>query len=79
MKEFGLFIDGQWRSAADGRMLATINPATEEPWAHVAAAGPADVDAAVAAARRAWDERVWRDQSAGERAAVLSKIAVAIS
>jgi aldehyde dehydrogenase (NAD+) len=79
MKEFGLFIDGQWRSAADGRMLATINPATEEPWAHVAAAGPADVDAAVSAARRSYDERVWRGQSNQERAAVLSRIAAAIT
>ncbi|MDB4968908.1 MAG: NAD-dependent aldehyde dehydrogenase, partial [Myxococcales bacterium] len=73
MKEFGLFVDGQWRSPADGRMLATINPATEEPWAAVAAASPDDVDRAVMAARRSFDSGVWRHQSRQERAAVLAK------
>jgi aldehyde dehydrogenase (NAD+) len=76
MQKYGLFIDGKWRDAADCRTVPTINPATEEPWAEVAAAGPADVDAAVSAARRAFDS--WRRSSRAERSAVLGRIAAAI-
>jgi aldehyde dehydrogenase (NAD+) len=78
MKEFALFIDGQWRGASDGRFFASINPATEEPWAQVAAAGPDDVEAAVTAARRAFDDGRWRKRSAAERAEVLSKVGALI-
>src|ERR1700733_11060961 len=56
--EYGLFIDGEFVPAADGRQFATVNPATEEPLAQVADAGEADVDRAVAAARAAYG-RVW--------------------
>ncbi len=78
MNEYRLFIDGEWRAAQDGRVQASINPATEEPWAHVSAAGPADVDAAVAAARRAFTDGKWRRAPREERAAVLSKIAAGL-
>ena len=71
---YGLFVAGAFRPAADGRTFATINPATEEPLAQVAAAGPADVDAAVAAARTAY-ERVWRPMPGSERAKYLYRIA----
>ena len=46
----GLFIAGQWRSAASGRTMPVENPATREILAHVADADPADAQAAVAAA-----------------------------
>jgi len=72
--ENGLFIDGEFGPAADGAQFATINPATEEPLAQVAQAGPADVDRAVAAARRAY-EQVWRDMPGAERAKYLYRIA----
>jgi aldehyde dehydrogenase (NAD+) len=72
--EYGLFVAGAFRPAADGRTFATINPATEEPLAQVAAAGPADVDAAVAAARTAY-EQVWRPMAGSERAKYLYRIA----
>ena len=49
---YGLFIDGEFVDPVDGGTFKTINPATEEVLAEVAEAGPADVDAAVAAARR---------------------------
>jgi aldehyde dehydrogenase (NAD+) len=78
VKEFSLFIDGQWRGASDGRIFASINPATEEPWAHVAAAGPEDVALAVGAARRAFDDGRWRKKPVAERAEVLGKIAALI-
>jgi aldehyde dehydrogenase (NAD+) len=72
--EYGLFVAGEFRSATDGRTFATINPATEEPLAEVAAAGPADVDAAVAAARSAY-EQVWGAMPGSERAKYLYRIA----
>jgi aldehyde dehydrogenase (NAD+) len=72
--EYGLFVAGEFRPAADGRTFATINPATEEPLAQVATAGAADVDAAIAAARTAY-EQVWRPMPGSERAKYLYRIA----
>ena len=72
--EYGLFIDGEFGPAADGGTFATINPATEEPLARVAQAGPADVGRAVAAARRAY-ETTWRPMPGAERAKYLYRIA----
>jgi aldehyde dehydrogenase (NAD+) len=72
--EYGLFIDGEFVPAADGRQFATVNPATEEPLAQVADAGKADVDRAVAAARAAY-ERVWGPMPGAERAKYLYRIA----
>jgi hypothetical protein len=51
---YGLFIGGKDVAASDGKTFATVNPATEEPLASVAAAGDDDIDAAVGAARAAF-------------------------
>jgi aldehyde dehydrogenase (NAD+) len=72
--EYGLFVDGEFRPAAEGTTFATINPATEEPLARVAEAGAADVEAAVAAARRAY-ESTWGQMPGRERAKYLYRIA----
>jgi aldehyde dehydrogenase (NAD+) len=72
--EYGLFVAGEFRPAADGGTFETINPATEEPLAAVAAAGPADVDRAVTAAREAF-EQVWGPMPGAERAKYLYRIA----
>jgi aldehyde dehydrogenase (NAD+) len=72
--EYGLFIDGQFSPAADGGQLVTLNPATEEPLARVAVAGPPDVDRAVAAARAA-QENIWGPMPGAERAKYLFRIA----
>jgi aldehyde dehydrogenase (NAD+) len=72
--EYGLFIDGQFAPAADGRQFATINPATEGPLARVALAGQADVDRAVAAAGAAY-EHVWGPMPGAEHAKYLYRIA----
>jgi aldehyde dehydrogenase (NAD+) len=71
---YGLFVDGGFREAADGRTLDTVNPATEERLSSVAHAGEADVDAAVAAARRA-HEQVWGPMAPAERGKYLFRIA----
>jgi len=54
-----MLIDGQLRPARSGRTFAVVNPATEETIGVVADAGPEDLDDAVAAARRAFDETGW--------------------
>ena len=54
-----LLIGGQWVDAVSGKTFETINPATEQPLCHVAEADSADVDAAVIAARNAFDAPSW--------------------
>ena len=66
-----LFIGGEFREAAGGRRFVTENPATGQPIAEVAEGGPADVDAAVAAARKAADSGVWSRMSPGDRKRIL--------
>ena len=73
-QEYGLFIDGKWSRAAGGKTFATINPATEETLARVADAGPADVDRAVQAARKAY-EKTWSKTSGADRGKYLYRIA----
>ncbi len=71
---YGLFISGEFTAPADGAHFATLNPATEQPLAEVAQAGPADVAAAVAAARAAY-EGAWGAMPGRDRAKYLYRIA----
>jgi aldehyde dehydrogenase (NAD+) len=71
---YGLFVNGEFGPAADGRTLTTVNPATEEPLAEVAVAGAADVDRAVRAARVAFDT-VWGPMPGAQRAKYIYRIA----
>jgi aldehyde dehydrogenase (NAD+) len=71
---YELFIDGRFVEPRSGKHFATINPATEARLANVAEAGPADVDAAVRAARRAYDD-VWGPMPGRQRAKYLYRIA----
>ena len=66
-----LFINNQWRPAANGARFPVVNPATEETIAEVAAAAPSDVDDAVAAARAGLESDAWRGLSARKRGALL--------
>src|ERR1035438_10015425 len=75
--EYGLFIDGEFTPAADGKQFTTVNPATEEPLATVAEAGRPDVDRAIAAARQAF-EQSWGPMPGQDRAKYLYRIARAI-
>jgi len=67
------FVDGQFVDGG-GEPLKTVNPATEEVLAEIGTASPADVDRAVAAARKAF-EKVWGPMSGAERAKYLFRIA----
>ncbi|BCJ33122.1 betaine-aldehyde dehydrogenase [Actinocatenispora thailandica] len=71
---YGLFVDGEFVAPTDGESMKTVDPATEEVLAEVAVAGPADVDRAVAAARKAY-QRVWGPMPGTERAKYLYRIA----
>ncbi len=68
-----LFIGNEWRGAASGQVLEVVNPATEEVLATVHAAGEADVDAAVQAARRCFESEEWRGISPRKRGALLHR------
>jgi acyl-CoA reductase-like NAD-dependent aldehyde dehydrogenase len=70
-----LFIDGKWAPAESGETLVTIDPATEQPLAVVAAGGRADVNRAVDAARRAFEDPAWRGMQPRERGRLLMRIA----
>ena len=71
---YGLFVNGEFVPAADGRTFATVNPASEEPLAEIALAGQADVDRAVRAAREAF-ENVWGPMPGAQRAKYIYRIA----
>jgi aldehyde dehydrogenase (NAD+) len=72
-ESYGLFIDGSFVEGSGGR-FKTVNPATEEVLAEVVEASAEDVDAAVTAARRAFDD-VWGPMPGRERAKYLYRIA----
>lgn len=70
-----MFIDGDFRPAADGRVFATVNPAIGLPLAEVARGSQVEVDAAVAAARRAFRSGVWSRMAPRARMAVMQRFA----
>jgi aldehyde dehydrogenase (NAD+) len=70
---YGLFIGGDFRAPIDGRRVATLNPATEEPVAEVAFAGEADLGSAVESAREA--QPGWAALSGLERGKYLFRVA----
>lgn len=71
-----LYIDGHWVSPQGGAPLPVINPATEQPFSQVANGSAADVDLAVAAARRAFPG--WSTTDVATRVACLEAIVAGI-
>jgi aldehyde dehydrogenase (NAD+) len=70
-----VFIDGEWVPPEDGGVIGVRSPATEELVGRVGEASPADMDRAVAAARRTFDAGEWRRTPAKERGAVIRRAA----
>ncbi|MGW3028656.1 aldehyde dehydrogenase family protein [Streptomyces sp. NPDC001221] len=70
-----IHVAGEWRAALSGATREILDPADAEPLALVAEGDERDADAAVAAARRAFDEGPWPRTSAAERAALLHRVA----
>lgn len=73
-ERYGLFIDGKWVKPEGGKYFDTINPATEEKLAEIAEASAKDVDKAVKAARKAYNN-VWSKMPANERGKYIYRIA----
>ena len=73
-----LFIGGEWVTPAGTGIIEVVNPATEEPAGRVPEATEADIDRAVEAARKAFDEGPWPKMAPTERAEILTKVSQAV-
>lgn len=74
VRSYRMLIGGEWRDAADGDTFESIDPYTGRAWARVPRAGAADVDAAVRAARRAFDAGPWAGMLPAQRARLLRNL-----
>ena len=70
-----MLLGGELRAASDGATIDAIDPATGGALGTIPKASQSDVDQAVVAARRAFDEGPWRKTSPNKRAAALRKLA----
>ena len=75
LPELKLLIGNRWVAAESGRTFATINPSTGEAICQVAEADAVDVDAAVHAAREAFEHGPWRTMNASARGRLLYRLA----
>jgi aldehyde dehydrogenase (NAD+) len=73
-EHYWMLIGGEWVDAADGARFDSVNPFDGSHWADVPAATESDVDAAVRAARAAFETGPWASSTAAQRAAVLRKL-----
>src|SRR6266511_4147434 len=71
---YGLFINGAFSEATDGKPFKSVSPSSEEVLAEMSETGTADVDRAVKAARKAYD-KVWSTMPGRDRAKYLYRIA----
>src|SRR5918999_6495560 len=69
-----LFIDGKWVPAKSGKTFPVVNPATGDEIAQAAEGDKADIDAAVAAARRAFENGAWPAMTPSARGRLIHKI-----
>jgi aminomuconate-semialdehyde/2-hydroxymuconate-6-semialdehyde dehydrogenase len=72
---FGHVIDGVEQPSSSGQTFEDVNPWTEKPWAEVALGGSAEAQAAVGAARRAFDEGPWPRMGFAARGILLNRLA----
>jgi aldehyde dehydrogenase (NAD+) len=72
---YQMWIDGGWSDASDGRTIESTNPATGKHWALIPDASAADVDRAVAAARKAFADPSWSGLTASARGRLLYDLA----
>ncbi len=74
-----LFIGGEWTAPASGDLIDVISPFTEKPIAQVPDGSIEDIDRAVAAARRAFDEGPWPRMSLAERIQVMRRLSAELA
>ena len=77
-REYRMLIDGEWVQSADGGTFQCVDPFTTVPWGQVPIATDEQVDQAVRAARRAFEETDWARQPPAARAAVLRRLGLLI-
>src|SRR5438270_2404323 len=75
VRSYANYVNGQWVASASGETFPVYDPSTEEVIARVSAAGKADVDVAVKAAREAFDSGPWSKTTAQDRGRILFKLA----
>ena len=75
VKDQPLLIGGKWVDSVSGKTFETINPATGEVICQVAEGDKADIDLAVKAARKAFDDGPWSRMNASDRGRILNKLA----
>src|SRR5947209_16231177 len=75
VKDQPLLIGGKWLDSVSGKTFPTLNPATGEVICQVAEADKADVDLAVKAARRAFEQGAWPRMNASDRGRFMHKLA----
>ncbi|WP_220388615.1 aldehyde dehydrogenase family protein [Mycolicibacterium fluoranthenivorans] len=74
-----MYIDGQWADALSGRRFDTVDPATEQVVTTVPHSGVEDVERAVAAARRAFEDGPWPAMTPAQRQRMIWRIAEGIT
>ncbi len=74
VRQTKMLIDGKWVDSVSGKTFETLNPSTGKVIANVAEGDKADVDKAVKAARRAFDQGPWRKMNARERGRLLTRL-----
>jgi len=75
VRQTQMLIGGEWHDSVSGETFATFHPATEEKIADVTQGNAEDVDRAVKAARRAFEEGPWHDMDARDRGKLLNRLA----
>ncbi len=75
VRNYQMYIDGRWTDAAGGETYDVVDPASEDVIARVPKGGVADAEAAVRAARDAFDNGPWPKMKAMERAEILTRAA----
>jgi aldehyde dehydrogenase (NAD+) len=75
VKDQALFIGGKWQDSVSGKTFATLNPATGETICQVAEGDKADIDLAVKAARKAFEDGPWPRMTASERGRRINRLA----
>ena len=74
LKNYQMYINGEWVAAQCGKTFESINPSDGKPWAVVPEADEVDVDTAVKAAHRAFTEGPWSTMTATERGKLLRRL-----
>ena len=75
VRDYKMLVGGEWVDARSGKTFESVNPYTGRAWATVPEAGDKDVDRAVKAARKAFDEGPWGTMTGTERARLMRRFA----